>query len=201
MPSANGALRDPKTGQFTEWTPLTNPRFLQGVRTYVKAADALIPLFQSMADEAEIESPEWVYKRLIASTLVDMSSNMAGQLVSVGEQLIVRPPSDYMRGGWNWSDPNDADALRQCEIWYRAASDVQWFFTEIGIAKKPPAKVLAQAKQGSKDACFLLMAYTLCNAMDELKQQLEERLAQADDKEYLKEAKKPALRLPMMDSQ
>lgn len=198
MPSVKKPLRNAKTGQFAEWTPLTNPAFLQGVRTYVKAADALLPLFQAMADSAELESAEWKYRRLIASLLSEMSSNMAGQLVAHGERLIVHPPADFLRGGFVWGDMNNEGALLQCQRWYQAANDVQWFFGQLKLSKKPPASAVAQASKGDLDSAFRLTAYALCSAMDELKEMLHERLSQADDKEYLQEAKKPALRLPMM---
>ncbi|WP_336693625.1 hypothetical protein [Delftia acidovorans] len=190
---ADKVRRNAKTGRFEDWSPLSNPAFLQGVRVYVKAADVLLPLFQSMADAAQVESPEWVHLRTVASVLRDMASNMAAEMVREGERLILPQRTSFV--GLSWANPDDSDVLLQCVHWHGAARDVQWFFAELGLSKKPPAKVLKAAKGGDQEAVFTVMAYMLCNAMEELKSLLVERLSLATDGWYLNEAKKSALRL------
>lgn len=195
MARADKLKRSAKTGQFEAWTPLANPVFLQGVRVYVRAADALLPLVQSMADHAEPESLEWQRLRMAAAVLDGMSSGMAGQLVAHGERLVFAPPVRLSSAAWE--DLDDDDAADQCVRWCYAVRDVQWFYGQLGVHRKPGKKVIEAATQGDDDAAFAVGAYVVCSVLDGIKEVLLHRLGMASDKTYLKDAKKPALRLPL----
>lgn len=195
MARADKPKRSAKTGQFEAWTPLVNPAFLSAVRDYVRAADALIPLVQSMADHAEPESLEWQRLRMAASLLDGMSSGMAGQLVAHGERLVFAPPVRLSSAAWD--DPGDDDTADQCVRWCYAVRDVQWFYGQLGVDRKPVKEAIEAATQGDDDAVFAVGAYVVCLVLDGIKDVLLNRLGMASDKTYLKDAKKPALRLPL----
>lgn len=195
MARADKPKRSAKTGQFEAWTPLANPAFRSAVRDYVRAADALLPLVQSMADHAEPESLEWQRLRMAASVLDGMSSGMAGQLVVHGERLVFAPPVRLSSAAWD--DPDDDDTADQCVRWCYAVRDVQWFYGQLGVDRKPAREAIEAVTQGDDDAAFAVGAYVVCLVLGGIKDVLLNRLGMASDKTYLKDAKKPALRLPL----